>query len=105
MFHIRVAEAVKRVEVIDTRGQRGRRCGRSKSGGNVLSAGLLINRTVDGNPPKAGIFGMVCNWRPLITPLSFWGTLIGGALVCTFSVSTEGETSRTTNDGGDGGFW
>lgn len=45
-------------------------------GMKALSAGSLVNGTVDGSPPKTG----VCGWGPLMTPPSPWGALARGAL-------------------------
>lgn len=106
VFHVGGAEATKEVEMIDTRGTKGKGGWEIKFlGKNVLSAGLLINGIVDGSPPEMGVAGTICSWGPPMTPPSPWGALIRGALLCRFSAFMEGEPSGMTKEGGEGGFW
>lgn len=71
MFHVGGTEAVRKVEVINTKETKGKRgWGDQSWGENVLSAGLLINGTVCGSPPEMGVAGTMCSWGPFTTPPS-----------------------------------
>jgi hypothetical protein len=62
VFHVGGAEAMKKDEIIDTKGTKGKKGWEIKvEKKNVLSARLLINGTVGGTLPETGVAGTICS--------------------------------------------